>query len=192
MINDVLEQLTEDYFRHLGYFTQHNIKYRPNKKGPAYAVNSDIDIVGVHPNKKGLARVVVASCKSWHGGLAISRDIERINNKQKKYHDHTVRRYRELAMPVWSKAFRDKIKQITGQSTFTYYLSCTLYDKAKKDLWENNKIFHKNLKNCSIKLIDMETMIKDVWSTTESITPAHSELSRLLQMIRHSGGKLEY
>ena len=42
MINDVLEQLAEDYFRHKGYFTQHNVKYRPNVKGPAYAVHSDI------------------------------------------------------------------------------------------------------------------------------------------------------
>ncbi len=75
MINDVLEQLAEDYFRHLGYFTQHNIKYKPNKKGPAYAVNSDVDIVGIHPNKTGIDKVVVVSCKSWHGGLQISKHL---------------------------------------------------------------------------------------------------------------------
>lgn len=192
MINDVLEQMAEDYFRYLGYFTQHNIKYRPDKNGPAYAVNSDIDIVGVHPKKKGIDRVIVASCKSWHGGLHITRDLERISNKKNKYHSRQSRTYRELVMPIWSVALKKKIKDLTGQSSFTFFMVCSHFNKEKRKLWENNDFFRKNLKGCAIKLLDMETMVKDVWGTVESITPAHDELSRLLQMIRHSGGQLKY
>ena len=73
MTNDILEQVVEDYFRSQGYFTQHNIKYRPAIKEPKYAVHSDIDILAYNPLKKARdrARVAVASCKSWQGGLEI-------------------------------------------------------------------------------------------------------------------------
>src|ERR1700729_1522081 len=109
MINDVLEQLAEDYFRHLGYFTQHNVKYRPNKKGPAYSVNSDVDIVAIHPKKTGLDKVIVASCKSWHGGLQIAKHLKHLTGG--KYQNKVERTFREVSKPVWSEALRQKIKE---------------------------------------------------------------------------------
>jgi hypothetical protein len=187
MINDVLEQITEDYFRFKGYFTQHNVKYRPSIKDPAYNVHSDVDMVAVHPKKKGIDRVCVVSCKSWHGGMQIERTLREIKQNKGK-----VRRtFREISMPVWSKALQAQIKKFTGSKNFVFYLVITKF-KGNKDDWENFLFFKNNLKGCKIKLIDMETIVKEVWGTTSIITPAHSELSRLLQMINHSGGMLEY
>lgn len=188
MINDVLEQITEDYFRHLGYFTQHNIKYKPNLSGPAYAVHSDIDIVAVHPKKRGIGRVIVASCKSWHGGIHIKRNLRQLFDGEKKL--QCV--YREVALPVWSKALKQKIKEITGQNKFIFYTVCVKYKLNEKNLWEDNGLFNKNLKGCPVKLLDIKTMLTEVEKKANSITPAHSELSRLVQMIYHSGGKLNY
>lgn len=188
MINDVLEQIAEDYFRHQGYFTQHNVKYKPHKTGPAYAVHSDVDIVGIHPNEKGIKRVIVASCKSWYGGLHIEGTLRHLHSGNKK----ARKTFREIAMLVWSKALKQKIKAITGQDKFIFYLICTKYDYRTKYLWEQERIFRRNLKDCGIKLLDMKTMIQDIQPAVFITTPAHSELSRLLQMIHHSGGIVDY
>src|SRR3989338_2565312 len=188
MINDVLEQLAEDYFRHLGYFTQHNVKYRPNRRGPAYNVHSDVDIVAVHPKKKSIDRVIVVSCKSWHGGLHIMRELKRLKENYRR----TRQTFRELAMPVWSRALKNKIKEITGQKRFVFYIICVSYDHGYKKMWEENKIFKRNLSGCKIKLLDFKTMIEGVKEEASGITPAHSELTRLLQFINQSGGNINY
>lgn len=189
MINDVLEQLAEDYFRHKGYFTQHNVKYRPNLKGPAYSVHSDIDIIGVLPKGKGIKKVIVVSCKSWHSGLHIKRILKDLSAGNKRKAEKS---FREIAMPVWSVALKNKVKELTGKSNFTFYIACTSFSSLDRELWELNKVFKKNLKGCEIKLINMRMMVEDVWGSIKNITPAHSELSRLLQMIYHSKGDLIY
>ena len=68
MTNDILEQIVDDYFRDLGYFTQHNVPYRPDD---FKSMHSDIDVIAINPRKKGLERVVVISCKSWQSGILI-------------------------------------------------------------------------------------------------------------------------
>ena len=47
---DVLEQIVEDYLQHRGYFTVHNIRFRPDPAQPDYVTNqdavySDVDVV---------------------------------------------------------------------------------------------------------------------------------------------------
>ena len=186
MINDVLEQVAEDYFRHLGYFTRHNVKYKPNKPGPAFAVNSDVDIVGIHPNKKGIDRVVVASCKAWHGGLQIVRHLASMHKLKVK------KKFREATLPIWSKALKDKVRDITGRQNFVLYFVCVKYKEADRKSWEEYKFFKRNLSGCEIKILDMKTMIQEVWEESKSITPAHSEFPRILQLINHSKGKILY
>ena len=188
MTNDILEQLAEDYFRHLGYFTQHNVKYKPNKLGPAYAVHSDVDLVGVHPKKKGVERVVVVSCKSWHGGLHLARHLKDIKNNNKKI----KKTFREIALPIWSKALKQKIKTLTGQNRFVFFIVSVSYAPKQKGIWENYSKFIHNLSGCPIRLLDMKTIVQEVSRTASNITPAHSELARLLQMIYHSRGKITY
>lgn len=192
MINDILEQITEDYFRSKGYFTQHNVKYRPRKKGPEYAVHSDVDFVGIHPHKTGKKRVVVASCKAWHTGLNIKRTLKRISEdpKTKEAGREIWKKYREIVNKIWAEAFKNKIFELTGQKEFEFYLVVTKYKGNKKD-WQNFSLFRKNLKGCDIKLIDMKTMLLDVYERIGT-TPAHSELSRLLQLIKADNGKIIY
>ena len=70
MKEDVLEQIVDDYLQLKGYFTTHNLRFRPQRDHPdwsknADSVRSDIDVVGLHPRRNDLARVVVVSCKAW-------------------------------------------------------------------------------------------------------------------------------
>lgn len=192
MTNDILEQITEDYFRSKGYFTQHNVKYRPNKKGSEYSVYSDVDFVGINPHKTGKKRVVVASCKSWQVGLDINKFLKILSqNPNKRVAGKEVWKiFRELAHKVWAKALKEKIFKITGQRNFEFYLITTKYKGNKKD-WESFSLFRENLLGCDIKLIDMKTMLLEVYEGI-GLTPAHSELSRLLQLIKADNGKIIY
>lgn len=83
MKEDILEQLTDDYLQHKGYFTQHNIKFKPSGSHPEFdsrqdSNHSDIDVLGVHPRRKGPAKVLAISCKSWQGGMSPTRRISAI------------------------------------------------------------------------------------------------------------------
>ncbi len=54
MKEDILEQLVDDYLKFNGYFTAHNVKFRPSEEHPNYSqrddcVASDIDVIGFHP-----------------------------------------------------------------------------------------------------------------------------------------------
>lgn len=58
MKEDVLEQIVDDYLQFDGYFTMHNVRFRPSPDDPDYeraqdAVPSDVDVVGYHPAKGG-------------------------------------------------------------------------------------------------------------------------------------------
>ena len=70
MKEDILEQLVDEYLQHKGYFTIHNVKFKPDKIHPEYnykhdSVHSDIDVLAFHPLLTGHDRVLAVSCKSW-------------------------------------------------------------------------------------------------------------------------------
>ena len=44
MKEDVLEQIVDDYLQHLGYFTQHNIRFRPRKDHPDFQSRRTLSI----------------------------------------------------------------------------------------------------------------------------------------------------
>src|SRR5262245_27716187 len=74
MKEDVLEQVVDDYLMHRGYFTRHNIRFKPSSDHGDFdrradSVHSDIDVVGVHPTRTGEERVLVLSCKAWQSGF---------------------------------------------------------------------------------------------------------------------------
>ena len=74
MKEDILEQLVDDYLQHRGYFTRHNIKFRPSKDmlhydGKKDSVHSDIDVIGINPTMEGYERTYVVTCKSWQAGF---------------------------------------------------------------------------------------------------------------------------
>jgi len=188
MINDVLEQVAEDFLRGRGYFTQHNVKYRQNDIG----VHSDIDVLGIHPNKKGVERVVVVSCKSWQGGLNIERDLKMLqNNPEKVIAGKSMEKtWKEFFNKECVNAIKEKVYNLAGQKDFIFYLAVTKYRGDKKD-WETFPIFVRNFRNCKIIVIDMKSMISEIWDSLTT-TPSHSELTRLLQLIKADNGKIEY
>ena len=185
MTNDILEQIVDDYFRDLGYFTQHNVPYRPDD---FKSMHSDIDVIAINPRKKGLERVVVISCKSWQSGFDIDgliRDLKErpsvvINGKTRE------KLFREIAMPKWSKALIDEVKKRTGQKKFIFYIAVTHIKKGEREKWENFPQFKRNLPGCKIKLVTLIEMIKFLQSKLVK-HPNHSELGRLLQLIKASG-----
>ncbi len=191
MTNDILEQITVDYLQNLGYFTQHNVKYRPDLGGNKNSVHSDIDVLGVHGKES--SKVAVASCKSWQTGLKIKRDLKIFaeNPRQRISGKEHWKSFRELMDPVWSLALRERVAQLTGQTTFTFYMVVTRYDREMRSQWEQFEIFQKNLPGCEIKLLDMEEMVATIFASLGT-TPAHSELSRLLQLIKAGGGTVKY
>ncbi|ODV43792.1 hypothetical protein AWV79_14215 [Cupriavidus sp. UYMMa02A] len=74
MKEDILEQMVDEYLQHDGYFTRHNLKFKPPKDHADYdmradSVHSDIDVIGINPLRAGPERVVVVSCKSWQQGF---------------------------------------------------------------------------------------------------------------------------
>ena len=63
MKEDILEQLADDYLKSRGYFTQHNIKFKPIEGDPGYnkksdAVCSDIDILAINTTLNNKKRVI--------------------------------------------------------------------------------------------------------------------------------------
>lgn len=74
MKEDILEQVVGDYLKFKGYFTTHNVRFRPRENHPEYvasedSVRSDVDVVGYHPRRTGVNRVVVVNCKAWQAGF---------------------------------------------------------------------------------------------------------------------------
>jgi hypothetical protein len=64
MKEDILEQLVDDYLKFNGFFTVHNVKFKPADDHPDYfkqddCVASDVDVVGFHPIREGTERVWV-------------------------------------------------------------------------------------------------------------------------------------
>jgi hypothetical protein len=64
MKEDILEQLVDDYLQLRGYFTRHNVKFRPRNDHPQFVKkqdsnHSDIDVIGYNPRLAGAARVWV-------------------------------------------------------------------------------------------------------------------------------------
>lgn len=190
---DILEQIVEEYLIHQGYFVQHNIKFRPSEEHEDYniqqdSVHSDIDVLAIHPKKKGFKRVMAVSCKSWQAGFSPQAKINAFNNNNER----EMRGFRELFYAKWSEAFVDKIKELTDEKEFTHVVAVSrlqgarnLSDDEKKEIWEGYfaeyrpKKFSDN--PCTIRTF--EEMVTDVMKNlTRTLAP--SEVGRLLQMFK--------
>lgn len=84
----MLEQIVDDYLNFKGYFTIHNVPFHPDKQRRDYssrddAVPSDIDVIGINPKKRGTARVVAVTCKSWQGGFDAERLLAQMRGEGK-------------------------------------------------------------------------------------------------------------
>ena len=184
MTNDILETITEDYFRELGYFTQHNIPYKP--KG--IDVHSDIDVLAVDPKT---SEVAVISCKSWQVNITeMLATLSSNPNKVIRGGTYT-KRFREIADINSSLAIKEKIFELTGKNIFTFYLVVGSY-KGDREEFENFSLFKENLPNCKIELITFKDIIEYFLAKEKTTTPSHSELYRIIQLMKASGGDVIY
>ncbi len=120
---DILEQIVEEYLIHLGYFVQHNVKFKPEKSHPDFDVradsnHSDIDVIGFHPLLKGPKKVMAVSCKSWQGGFHPESWIEAIEKDKTVSGRKAWKGFRELVSPKWSEAFVCPSSGIVGPKAF--------------------------------------------------------------------------
>ncbi|MCP3025173.1 nuclease-related domain-containing protein [Cupriavidus basilensis] len=190
MKEDILEQMVDEYLQHKGYFTRHNLKFRPDKEHGDYkssddSVHSDIDVIGIHPLKDGPDKVWVVSCKSWQGGFRPEWWCEAIKQNKKVSGREAWRGFRELVKPKWAEAFRAEVLAVTGATAFTYVTAVTRLH-GDRISWESNATFLENLAGNPIQILTFTEMLKDLYRTINT-TPATSEVGRVLQLIKASG-----
>jgi len=194
MKEDILEQIAADYLNLRGYFTRTNIKYRPSEsdlewKGKEDSVYSDIDVIGLNPLVLPPHKVVAISCKSWQDGFRAQREIEAIANHTRKVGGRARwKTYRELTSPKWARAFRKKVKELTGESRFEHWIVCTKFgDPECEKAWTHNAEFRKNL-TPHLCIVSLDTIFHE---TAHKIgtTPANSELGRLIQLLKAADPK---
>lgn len=184
--------MVDDYLKHLGYFTRHNVKFKPRNDHSDFVQRkdsnpSDIDVIGVNPLEEGEKRVVVASCKSWQGGFNPVSTLREIAESRKVSGREAWMRYRELVQPKWSEAFVSKIESLTGSRRFEYWTVVTRLSKnADVSVWEENVRFKAMLFGNSIRIVTFGEILGGIWSDT-SKTPASSNIGRILQLMRASG-----
>jgi len=189
MKEDILEQLADEFLQSRGYFTMHNIKFRPDSDHPDYVPiqdsnNSDIDVIGINPNLSGCNRVWAISCKSWQGGFRPAGRIAKISNKGRVSGRDAWKGFRELVMPKWAMAFRKAIHDLTGCSKFTYVTAVTKLN-GDRTIWQEHQPFLDIIK-APIKVLTLNEMLEEMWPNLNK-TPAASDVGRTLQLMKASG-----
>jgi hypothetical protein len=104
MKEDVLEQIVDDYLQFKGYFTTHNVRFKPNRDHLSFEadqdrVSSDVDVVGLHPQRTDDQRVIVVTCKSWQAGFNPRRKLDELRGVATNPKRETWRHFRELWVP---------------------------------------------------------------------------------------------
>lgn len=190
MKEDILEQLVDDYLLAKGYFTRHNVKFKPRSDHPEFTSrddsnHSDIDVLGLHPLLTGPERVVAVSCKSWQGGFDVAAGLRDIAANRRVSGRDAWKRFRELVRPKWSEAFIAAIERETGASQFTYVTAVTVL-KGQRDLWENEPSFREAMRQNPIRIWTLADMLTELFPMLGT-TIASSQLGRTLQLIKASG-----
>ena len=191
MKEDILEQLVDEYLMHKGYFTMHNVKFKPISSDPDFVRNqdsvaSDIDVIAIHPCKEGPEKVVVVSCKSWQEGFDPKACLDQITHNKKYAGREAWRGFRELCSPKWSRAFMAAVEAAAGTQTFVYWTAVTSIRKNRvNSVWEDNTQFRAAIGGNPIRLVSFADMLDDVWDQL-STTPAATELGRMIQLMKAS------
>lgn len=190
MKEDVLEQVVDDYLQFEGYFTTHNVRFKPAKDDHDFvskmdSVPSDVDVVGYHPRRSGVDRVAVVSCKAWQVGFDATSILAQLKGTVKNPKRPRELQFRELWIPKWSKAFVAAIEDLTSQNEFTYYLAVTRL-KGDGAGWAVDPTIRQNLRGNPFRFLTLETMWSKVLSEVTT-TPASSEMGRLAQILKAAG-----
>ena len=132
MKEDILEQIVDDYLQFKGYFTTHNVRFKPDPSHPGYVadldrVPSDVDVVALHPTHVGPERVLVVTCKSWQTGFNPRKKLTELREGSGPRKRPTWHHFRELWSPKWAEAFRNEVARLTGQEKFIYRIAVTRF-----------------------------------------------------------------
>jgi hypothetical protein len=187
---DVLEQIVDDYLKFRGYFTIHNVSFRPAKDHADYVSNqdsvpSDVDVVGYHPLMTGQDRVIVVSCKAWQNGFDATAKLAELRGDKANPKRATWRHFRELWVPKWSQAFRASIESLTGERDFAYRIAVTRL-RGDAGAWATDPTIAQNLKGCSVGFLALEQMWAELLGEL-TMRPAPSEIGRLAQLLKAAG-----
>lgn len=194
MKEDVLEQIVDDYLKFRGYFTAHNVRFKPRPDHLEYnadadRVPSDVDVVGIRPRDSG-NDVIVVTCKSWQTGFNPRKKLIELREGGGPKKRPTWHHFRELWVPKWSEAFVNEIERLTGQTRFRYRIAVTKFqgeDPEKwAEEWSRDATIANNLPGCSVGFLTLEEM----WSpliADLTRTPAPSEIGRLVQLLKAAG-----
>lgn len=187
---DILEQLVEEYLLHEGYFVQHNVKFLPRRDHPDFeshldSNHSDIDVIGFHPMKTGVDKVVAVSCKSWQEGFNPTSEIKHIRENKKIRGREAWKSFRELVVPKWSEAFVTAIEAATGSKQFTYITAVTKVVGDKSD-WENCQDFQLGIGGNPIRVVDLRHILNSIYPAMGT-TLASTEVGRMLQLFKAAG-----
>ena len=187
---DILEQLVEEYFIHLGYFVRHNVKFKPRRSHPDFVKNqdsnhSDIDVLALNPRLSGPEKVMAVSCKSWQSGFNPKQKIDQIKGNKIVSGRDAWRGFRELVSPKWSEAFISSVTEATAHNQFTYVTAVTAV-KGQREVWEQHQPFLSALGGNPIRLLSLKMMLHEV-SGALTTTMAGTELGRTLQLFRAAG-----
>ena len=190
MKEDVLEQIVDDYLQMQGYFTTHNVRFRPNAGDDGYdarldSVASDVDVVGLHPMRDGHERVAVVSCKAYQTGFYADRFLAQLRGDAPNPKRPRWMSFRELWSQKWAAAFIREIERLTGSDEFTYYLAVT-HVRGDPSAWENDPRIQENLGGNPLRFLPLAEMWERV-VTTVTTTPASSEMGRLAQLLKAAG-----
>lgn len=193
MKEDILEQLVDDYMQFKGYFTVHNVKFKPTKVSRNYirrndSVPSDVDIIGFNPKCKGSERVWVVSCKAWQKGFSPKSKLRSLKQNRVDSGREAWKGFRELVVKKWADALVAEIKRLTGMKRFTYITAVTKLNgnASNASEWEHYPTFRKNLHRNPIKILTLDKMLTELYEKTNTEI-ASSEVGRLLQVIKASG-----
>ncbi|MBC7929882.1 MAG: hypothetical protein H7Z38_04870 [Rubrivivax sp.] len=190
MKEDILEQLVDDYLQTRGYFTRHNLKFRPRDGHPDFVRNqdsnhSDIDVLGYHPKLSGPERVMAVSCKSWQSGFRVRSNIANLEGNKIRSGREAWKGFRELTQPKWSEAFIAAVYDATDSAEFTYITAVTAI-KGDRTAWENYPQFRDAMRGNPVRLLPLNEMLKELWPMLTT-TMAASQLGRTLQLLKASG-----
>ena len=193
MKEDILEQLVDDYLQVNGYFTRHNLKFRPRKDradfdGRQDSNHSDIDVIGYHPRLRGSERVMVVSCKSWQSGFPVDAIIYELEHNKVRSGRPTWKAFRELMREKWSEALIAAVESATGCREFTYVTAVTAI-KGDRTIWQTNQRFRDAMGGNPVQLLSLADMLATLVPAI-STTMASSQLGRILQLLKASNCSL--
>jgi hypothetical protein len=190
MKEDVLEQIVDDYLKFRGYFTVHYVSFRPDAEHPDYEaakdrVPSDVDVIGFHPRMTGTERVHVVSCKSWQTGFDADYWLRLLREDRKVGRRFAWQFFRELGIPKWADALRQKVAALTGATDFAYSIAVT--DLRGDELaWRTELRIVANLPGCAVGFLPLAAIWSELLGELTT-RPAASEIGRVTKLLKAAG-----